>query len=419
MPRRRCSARPSVPEEPGDGGEEAERRSGCASSCPLPAALPGAGSQPSSSHDAWPARRSPSGSVRRRSPRRRWDRSRQRSWRRRQRPDELPHVRRAASPRRGARPRRHPRTSPAFATRPSPPCASGSSGLAMLDGAGARAPRSLGERRLAHASIARCAAAMQPASSTSITISAISCGRCWIAALTASSASRASIATWKSASTSRRARRGAGCGSRAWPRSAARWPLRSARERSPRCRPTSSQRRYRRRSRPRPWPSPRQVTLRRLETEVAHGGALRARGAHHLLAPPEVANVFRAALDGRAAHLARCRGPPRATGRARCSGCSSTPSRPGSSRERVPRLRGLQSRPLPLHGARLHRAAEPPVAPHRVPPSAGGPDEPWNRTTLCAFHHLRGIHAGTMPARAARRMRSSSSWACGRPARRS
>jgi hypothetical protein len=29
--------------------------------------------------------------------------------------------------------------------------------------------------------------------------------------------------------------------------------------------------------------------------------------------------------------------------------------------------------------------------------SAGGPDEPWNRTTLCAFHHHRGVHAGTVP----------------------
>jgi hypothetical protein len=26
--------------------------------------------------------------------------------------------------------------------------------------------------------------------------------------------------------------------------------------------------------------------------------------------------------------------------------------------------------------------------------SRGGPDEPWNRTTLCAFHHLRGVHLG-------------------------
>jgi hypothetical protein len=28
--------------------------------------------------------------------------------------------------------------------------------------------------------------------------------------------------------------------------------------------------------------------------------------------------------------------------------------------------------------------------------SAGGPDEPWNRTTLCAFHHHRGVHAGSV-----------------------
>jgi hypothetical protein len=26
--------------------------------------------------------------------------------------------------------------------------------------------------------------------------------------------------------------------------------------------------------------------------------------------------------------------------------------------------------------------------------SAGGRDEPANRVTLCAFHHLRGVHAG-------------------------
>ncbi len=28
--------------------------------------------------------------------------------------------------------------------------------------------------------------------------------------------------------------------------------------------------------------------------------------------------------------------------------------------------------------------------------SAGGGDEDWNLVTLCAFHHLRGIHAGTI-----------------------
>ena len=28
--------------------------------------------------------------------------------------------------------------------------------------------------------------------------------------------------------------------------------------------------------------------------------------------------------------------------------------------------------------------------------SAGGADEPWNRTTLCAFHHQRGVHTGRL-----------------------
>jgi hypothetical protein len=31
--------------------------------------------------------------------------------------------------------------------------------------------------------------------------------------------------------------------------------------------------------------------------------------------------------------------------------------------------------------------------------SAGGPDETWNRTTLCAFHHERGVHAGMIGIR--------------------
>jgi hypothetical protein len=31
--------------------------------------------------------------------------------------------------------------------------------------------------------------------------------------------------------------------------------------------------------------------------------------------------------------------------------------------------------------------------------SAGGPDEPWNRTTLCAFHHQRVVHTGLLRIR--------------------
>jgi hypothetical protein len=31
--------------------------------------------------------------------------------------------------------------------------------------------------------------------------------------------------------------------------------------------------------------------------------------------------------------------------------------------------------------------------------SAGGPDESWNRTTLCAAHHQRGVHGGRIRVR--------------------
>jgi len=31
--------------------------------------------------------------------------------------------------------------------------------------------------------------------------------------------------------------------------------------------------------------------------------------------------------------------------------------------------------------------------------SAGGTDESWNRTTLCAHHHLRGVHTGQIAIR--------------------
>jgi hypothetical protein len=31
--------------------------------------------------------------------------------------------------------------------------------------------------------------------------------------------------------------------------------------------------------------------------------------------------------------------------------------------------------------------------------SAGGPDVAWNRTTLCAYHHERGVHGGTVAIR--------------------
>jgi hypothetical protein len=36
---------------------------------------------------------------------------------------------------------------------------------------------------------------------------------------------------------------------------------------------------------------------------------------------------------------------------------------------------------------------------HIVFLSAGGPDASWNRTTLCAWHHQRGVHGGLVGIR--------------------
>ncbi len=36
---------------------------------------------------------------------------------------------------------------------------------------------------------------------------------------------------------------------------------------------------------------------------------------------------------------------------------------------------------------------------HIIFRSHQGPDEPWNRTTLCAFHHHQGVHAHRLTIR--------------------
>ena len=118
----------------------------------------------------------------------------------------------------------------------------------------------------------------------------------------------------------------------------------------------------------------------------------------YLFAPPRVASVFHAALTAAHAHLADAAGRPAPPARAlswmlehaiatwleqgaafkdyadfnrndfRCTapGCTAR--------------RSLQSHPI-------------------VRRSTGGADEPWNRNTLCAFHHQRGIHAGLVHCR--------------------
>jgi hypothetical protein len=123
------------------------------------------------------------------------------------------------------------------------------------------------------------------------------------------------------------------------------------------------------------------VTLRRLEDEV--DAALPFRGVIAFRAPPEVAALFLAML-ARAGSLERLLAHAIATWvelgarfvdyadftrdgfRCTVPGCTAR--------------RNLQS-----HHVRFR--------------SAGGPDEPWNRTALCAQHHQRGVHGGTLRIR--------------------
>ena len=121
----------------------------------------------------------------------------------------------------------------------------------------------------------------------------------------------------------------------------------------------------------------RAVSLRRLEDDVA---AQSRPAAIAFRAPPEVAKLFLAmlaragSLEALFAHAiatwaeqgARFRDPAdfaRDGWRCTVPGCTAR--------------RNLHS-----HHIRFR--------------SAGGPDEPWNRTTLCAHHHHRGVHDGTL-----------------------
>jgi len=148
----------------------------------------------------------------------------------------------------------------------------------------------------------------------------------------------------------------------------------------------------------------RAVTLRRLEDESA--AATPAGGSISFEAPEDVANVFVSALEAAAAHVDRTASGPR----------------PRGERPRARLVRGLawivehaiaawRQQGSAFHDyADFERDGFRCTAPgcsarrelrshHIVFRSAGGPDEPWNRTTLCAFHHQRGVHAGTVRCR--------------------
>lgn len=134
-------------------------------------------------------------------------------------------------------------------------------------------------------------------------------------------------------------------------------------------------------------------TLRRLGDEVAQQGATRTAVAFR--APPEAADVILLALEAARLHLARA------------AGCDAGAAAAFSWLVEHA-LEAWQEQGATFHDyADFTRDGFRCTAPgctarrnlhahHVVFRSAGGPDVPWNRTTLCAFHHLRGVHARTV-----------------------
>jgi hypothetical protein len=135
------------------------------------------------------------------------------------------------------------------------------------------------------------------------------------------------------------------------------------------------------------------VTLRRLEDEL--GARDTARDTIAFTAPPEAANVFLLALEAARLHLE-----------------AETQARQSTTDALIWMLdhvieawlkQGAAFKDYADFNRDLFRCTAPGCTArrslqshHLVFQSAGGPDEPWNRTTLCAFHHQRGIHAHTM-----------------------
>jgi hypothetical protein len=135
------------------------------------------------------------------------------------------------------------------------------------------------------------------------------------------------------------------------------------------------------------------VTLRRLEDEL--GARDTARDTIAFTAPPEAANVFLLALEAARLHLE-----------------AETQARQGTTDALIWMLehviaawleQGASFKDYADFNRDLFRCTAPGCTArrslqshHLVFKSAGGPDEAWNRTTLCAFHHQRGIHAHTM-----------------------
>lgn len=137
------------------------------------------------------------------------------------------------------------------------------------------------------------------------------------------------------------------------------------------------------------------VTLRRLEDEVGAGDGAWDGGSVAFTAPPEAANVFLLAVEAVRLELAhRCGrrvGPGPALVWMLQSAVSEWMAQGAEFRDYADFVRDGFRCTVPGCTARRNLQSH-----HVRFRSAGGPDEGWNRTTLCAFHHLRGVHAGVV-----------------------
>jgi hypothetical protein len=135
----------------------------------------------------------------------------------------------------------------------------------------------------------------------------------------------------------------------------------------------------------------RQATLRRLEAEVAAAAPEAQRVS--FLAPPEVATVFLTVLARVRTHLADAAGRPAAPARALTwmldHAIASWLEQGAAFDDYADFTRDGFRCTVPGCTARRNLHSH-----HIIFRSKRGPDEPWNRTTLCAFHHQRGVHAG-------------------------
>ncbi len=140
----------------------------------------------------------------------------------------------------------------------------------------------------------------------------------------------------------------------------------------------------------------RRVTFRCLEGALDAAGGAGGEVAFH--APPEAANVFRLALEATRLHLDGLQPARASDGDAfawMLDHAVATWLEQGAAfRDYADFERDGWRCTAPGCTARRNLHSH-----HILFRSAGGPDESWNRTTLCAFHHLRGIHARVVACR--------------------